>query len=373
MPTRPTIPITVRASQSTYTTGPVSLRTTLTKIPRAADDITEGYKVDYPVGTHPVNAQEKNFEDNRNDLWIEWVSLGSNQDDTDAHIVETDSSGDINVIGVNCEDVQVATNGIDDGVEITANSSSKGINLIRDAGNTDNGILVTSEDGATGAAVRLDISGDSTGILINAQESPGLSILMTANGGNVAPHITMATTNQLPTGTLSAGDIWLQQQTGKNDLRCGIGTSTPGYIRVAKQAPCYARSPDVVNFVINDTQTNEPMATFSFDSEFRPAAAARVKVTIWGRIESDSNQDNNITISVRDKTASGNPAICSIPIRTPTTVASQQFNISTTYAQTYLLPTGGARDFDLVWSGTHSGGQVSEFTGWAEIEEIPGG
>lgn len=371
MATRPSITVNVRASDAVYTTGVAALVGKATKISRSGADIAEGYKVDSPLGSQPVTAQEVNFEHNRNDLWVEWVSFGSSQADFDTHIVETDSSGDINVVGVNCFNAQVVTNGTENGITITANTGSKGINLVRDASNNDTGLLVTSNDGATGSAVRIDVSGDSTALLINAQSSPGLSILMTPDGGVLAPHITMATSSQLPSGTLSAGDIWLQQQTGKNDLRCGIGTSIAGYIRVAQQAPCYARSTDQVGFVISGSGTDQPITSFSFDTQLQPAAGNRVKVTLWGQVRLASNQVNNFSLIVRDTTAAGNPTICDIEIANPDTGVAGTFDVSATYAQTYSIPAGGARNFDLVWTGTN-GAASSVFKGWVEIEEIPG-
>jgi hypothetical protein len=74
---------------------------------------------------------------------------------------------------------------------------------------------------------------------------------------------------------------------------------------------------------------------------------------------------------VRDTTAGGDPTICQIEIQSPDTGVVSEFEMSTTYAQTYLLPGGGARSFDLVWSGTN-GSASSIFKGWVEIEEIPG-
>lgn len=371
MATRPSITVNVRASQTLYTTGPGALIGSATKIARAGADITEGFKVDSPLGTFPVNAQEKNFEDNRNDQWVEWVSFGSSQNDSDTHIVETDSSGDINVLGVNCEDVQVVTDGISNGIAITASSSSKGINILRDASNTDNGILVTSNDGATGVAVQIDVTGNSTGLLVQAQQLPGITIAMTANGGVVSPHLNLSAITQLPSGVLRAGHIWRETQSGKDDLRCGIDTATPGYIRVTKQAPCYARSPDVAGFLISGSATEQLIIAFSFDTDFRPAVSSRVKVTIWGQMQLQSDQSNDITLIVRDTTAGGNPTACQIEIQTPDTGVVSEFEVSTTYAQTYVLPADGARNFDLVWTGTN-GAASSIFKGWVEIEEIPG-
>ncbi len=372
MATRPSITVNVRASAANYTTGDPALITTATKIARSGADISEGYKVDTVASPQAVFAQNKNFEDNRNDQWVEWVSLGSSQDDSDTHIVETDSSGDINVLGVNCEDVQVVTDGTTNGITITANSSSKGINLLRDASNTDNGILVTSQDGATGVAVEIDVSGNSTGLLVQAQQAPGITVAMTPDGGVLSPHINLNAVTQLPSGTVRAGHIWRETQSGKDDLRCGIHTATPGYIRVTKQAPCYARSSDISNFTISGTSiTDAVITTFAFDTDFRPSVGDRVKVTLWGQVRLGSNDANDITLDVRDTTTAGNDVICSIQVGNPATGHLGNFHQSATYAQTYNLPADGARNFDLVWSGDIDG-VSARFTGWVEIEEIPG-
>ena len=155
MATRPTIPISIRAADTIYSTGEPLLVGTPTKISRTGPDIAEGYKVDTAGSPAPVFAQNKNFEDNRTDQWLEWVSNGSDSNTFTSNIVETDSSGDINVNGVNCANAQVSTNGISDGVVIQAFSGSKGLVLLRDGGSVDDGMNIISFDGASGPTVNL--------------------------------------------------------------------------------------------------------------------------------------------------------------------------------------------------------------------------
>lgn len=91
MPTKPG-PITIRATDTLYTTGP--LPGTATKIDPGGDpDYVEGHKVDSPLGTFLVLAQHENFYNNRNDTAIDWMLAGSFTNSVDAHIVETDSAG----------------------------------------------------------------------------------------------------------------------------------------------------------------------------------------------------------------------------------------------------------------------------------------
>lgn len=93
MPTKPG-PITIRATDSVYSTGPLALIGAATKIDPGGDpDYVEGHKVDSPLGTFLVLAQHENFYNNRNDTVLDWVLAGSFTNSVDAHIVETDSSG----------------------------------------------------------------------------------------------------------------------------------------------------------------------------------------------------------------------------------------------------------------------------------------
>lgn len=93
MATKPAITIVVRASDPNYSNGPALLVGTPTKIARTSPQQSEGYLVDSPLGDFPVPAQAVNFEENRTDLMLEWVTFGSETADLDAHILESDATG----------------------------------------------------------------------------------------------------------------------------------------------------------------------------------------------------------------------------------------------------------------------------------------
>lgn len=94
---RPTIPITVIwASDLNYSTGPLLLQGTATKIPRAAAQYDEGW-----VGDEVPPAQEENDGFNGVTTWSRWVGQGSFAGAEDDHIVETDSDGITSIARLN--------------------------------------------------------------------------------------------------------------------------------------------------------------------------------------------------------------------------------------------------------------------------------
>lgn len=368
MATRPSITVNVRASQANYTTGPAVLIGTATKITRAGADITEGYKVDSPLGTSPVSAQETNFEDNRNDQWVLWVSEGSSAAGGDTHIVETDSSGDINVVGVNSENIRVTPNTGNDGIEVTTSGGSKGVEVLQDATSTDHGVNVTSTVGAAAPAYFASTR-SNVGVLVSHGSLAGLSIGATANGGVVGPSIAL-TSNTIESNDDTVGTFWNREQNSIKNVKMGMGTSA-GYPIIAKNAPCYARSGEGT-FVLTGSQTNQTIrSNFSFKTDQLPQDSDSVRVVIWGQTSLFAGQENEVTLKVRDVTA-GNITICEITLQSVNNSGSSFFiQHSATFSETYILPSSGARTFDLVWTGDVTGNSGS-FSGYVEIEQLRG-
>lgn len=142
MPTKPGA-ITVRASQLNYSTGPLALIGSATKITTAGAQTTEGYKVDSPLGTFPVPAQAINFFNNQTDVWIaNWVFLGTSAADEDAHIVETDSDGETNLASL----VAGGTTSDAESVTITPNSGSGATGLFVQGSATKPGAIFETTD-----------------------------------------------------------------------------------------------------------------------------------------------------------------------------------------------------------------------------------
>lgn len=134
---RPSIPVTVIfASDLNYTTGPVLLQGTATKIPRPAGQYTEGY-----VGDEVPPAQEFNDLFNVLSTWSRWVGQGDATAAEDDHIIETDTDGEANIARL-----VVGPHSLDgDGIVVTAGGTS-GIGLQ-----------------ATGVGIRPGITGTATG------------------------------------------------------------------------------------------------------------------------------------------------------------------------------------------------------------------
>lgn len=369
MATRPSITVTIRASDSTYTTGVVALQGRPTKIARAGADITEGYKVDSALGTQPVTAQGANYDDNVVDQWAKWTSEGSNADGGDAHIVETDSGGDINVIGVNCADVRVTPNTGTDGIEVTTSGGSKGVEVLQDATSTDHGVNVTSEVGAAApgffASTRSNV-----GMLLSHGSLAGLSIGGTTNGGVIGPNIAL-TSNTVESNDDTVGTIWNREQNSIKNVKMGMGSSA-GWPIIAKNASCYARSASAAHSLTGSVTDQALGSTFSFKTDQVPQDAGLVMVTIWGRITLSSFQDNTVVLRVRD-TDAGDATVCELFIYTleHSGATTNTIRQSATIAQTYQLPAAGSRTFDLVWSGDTTG-VSGTFTGFVEIQEVRG-
>ncbi len=368
MATRPSITVNVRASDATYTTGDPALITSATKIARAGPDMSEGYKVDTLVSPQAVFAQNKNFEDNRNDQWVEWVSFGSNAAGGDAHIVETDSTGDINVIGVNCADVRVTPNTGTDGIEVTTSGGSKGVEVLQDATSTDHGVHVTSTLGAAAPAFFASTV-SNVGFLISHGSLPGITIGSVPNGGVIGPGLNLSSNTLDPTDD-SVGTFWNREQNGIDNVKMGMGSSA-GYPVISKNAMCYAKSALAPSFGLSGSPTDQQiLANFTFETDMVPQEAAKVRVVIWGKIGLPPNGTNSVELKVRDKTIGGDPTICSITIAHEAVSGATVFNQwSATFSTEYTLPASGQRTFDLVWDGAVPT-SAGTFTGYVEIQEI---
>ena len=368
MATRPTIAVTVRASATNYSTGDPALIPSVTKIARAGPDMIEGYKVDTLISPQAVSAQNKNYEDNVVDQWAEWVSLGSSANGGNTHIVETDSGGDISIQRANCRDVRVAPNTGSDGIEVTTSGGSKGLEVLQDATCTDHGVNVTAVLGAAAPAF-FSSTVSSVGMLISHGSIDGLVLGSTANGGIVGPSIRMSSNTIEPINN-SVGTLWNREQNSIENLKTGMGSSA-GYIIIAKNAPCYARSALVAGFALLGSQTDQVIASsFTWKTDQVPQDNDQVRVTIWGKIGLNSDEVNTVELKVRDTTAVAE--ICTLTIANPDNGSGVFEQQSATFSAIYTLPAAGARNFDLVWDGVVNGGFSGNFTGYVEIEQLRG-
>lgn len=382
MATRPTIPVTIRASDANYSGIGNDLDTTPTKIARSGAELALGYVPDSPLGSRPVSAQGVNYDDNVVDQWANWVSEGSAAAGIDTHIVETDSSGDINVVGVNSENVHVTANGSADGIEVTTSAGSKGVEIIRDATSGDFGLLITSPDGATGASARVTtvnsdaisvgVSQSGAGLNVAHQTGAGALFQATGFGGVIGPAIKIGS-NAIEPNDLTSGTLWNKDVGGISNLKAGLDSGAGGWVRISRNATCYARSVIKTSFSLSGSPTNEVVAgDFTWKSNLVPQEISSVRVTIWGSYGVNSANSCNVKLAVRDKTAGGSPDICVIDIARDGIAGANVFDQgSATFSDVYVLPAAGARIFDLVWTGVING-SAGFFSGYVEIEELRG-
>ncbi len=141
---RPVIPvITVFASDTLYTTGPVLLQGTATKLSRPAAQYDEGW-----VGDEVPPAQEVNDFFFQNSTWVAWVGEGSFAGAEDDHPVETDSDGNTALRQLNLLGHTTLA-----GPTLQVVSSNAGVAADIDSTNGSFALLVTS-DAAGIAALR---------------------------------------------------------------------------------------------------------------------------------------------------------------------------------------------------------------------------
>jgi hypothetical protein len=167
------------------------------------------------------------------------------------------------------------------------------------------------------------------------------------------------------------GTFWNREQNSIENVKVGMGGSA-GYIVVAKNPLCYARSVRASHALTGSVVDQVLGPTFSFKTDQVPQDASEVTVTIWGQMTTRASQDNTIVLRVRDTNA-GNAVICQLFIYTlehtsPTTNTIRQ---SATISDIYQLPGSGTRTFDLVWTGDTTGVSAT-FEGYVEIQELRG-
>jgi hypothetical protein len=86
----------------------------------------------------------------------------------------------------------------------------------------------------------------------------------------------------------------------------------------------------------------------------------------------ESDATTSVLLEVRDKTVGGDPTICESFVGKPTMTANGRITMSATMSTLYTLPASGARDFDLVWTGTAGTSDVGIVSAFVEIQEIAG-
>lgn len=253
-------------------------------------------------------------------------------------------------------------------VEASHNSSSATLPVIQatTGGNSANAIQAVCTDGGIGVSVQ-------------AQSGAGVSISMTpeAGTGDLGPALKLDVQDR--PDSVSNGDVWQEQITGRVRLRAGIsgasGLDGPnfGYVRTSIQPPCYARSNILTNFVLlTGSQSDVTVApNFSFQAGQEPQQASKVKITLYGDCAQDASSASTATFKVRDKTVGGNPTVMQTTLTIPDTAEPGSAEHSVTFSTIYTLPAAGGRTFDLVWSGD-VGAATGNFNGWVEIEEIQG-
>ena len=225
------------------------------------------------------------------------------------------------------------------------------------------------------SAFKADVTGTGNGLEIVAEASPGVQIQMNAAGGGGLAAAVRAEAQGALTTAPFPGDIWCEQQLGSLDLRTGIKAEAQGYVRVSKQATCYARSAEFNPFnMVGTGNVDTPIGgEFTWSAGREPSVATKVKITISGTVSQHVDSITTATFKVRDKTVGGDPTIASTQGATPdfSTGAGGNMVYSITKSVLYDVPAGGARDFDLVWDGT-VGSASGAFRGFVTIEEITG-
>lgn len=260
MATKPAA-ITIRASDTNYTTGDPVLIGTVTKITRTGAQIDEGWLVDAPaLGDHPVGAQHVNFFDNRTDVHLEWVDNGTFNATLDAHIVETSSLGllsvgfvalvgsagntTLDVTGVASNpaiDVTSGANGV--GVQIAGNGTAAAIDVTHPG--TGEGIKIEHTNIAaagrftntSGNAVQAIQTGSSAAAFVVGDDGGGVRVQTTGTG---VPLQLDKNTTTPTTFAVDSGGIW-PKDTGSDDADY-LGVRLNGasdYIQTAKTKMVY--------------------------------------------------------------------------------------------------------------------------------------
>lgn len=141
MPTKPTHAQYLWATNPTFVDGPAALIGQPTKV----DPL--GLEADgYHAQENPF-AQWENFTKGIVTDWTEWVRLGTNVADADAHLVETDATGDINCHAINA----VPIGGT--GTPLTATAFATGNGAVVRAAGAFDGLVAFAGTGTSNAGV----------------------------------------------------------------------------------------------------------------------------------------------------------------------------------------------------------------------------
>jgi len=384
MATRPTIPILVRASATNYTTGPPPLVATVTKIDPESTlpgQTIEGWKVDSPLGSFPIFAQWKNFFENRNDQWVEWVTNGSSAGAKDAHVVETDIdgrttvagatiTGDVNRVGLT---VSASTLG-DQAMIVTGGNSDEAVSI--SPGTNQHALVISTVGKGNGNCI--DLSPDSTGggILINGTPDVGVTAFGTTTGGTFSSTTGDALEGICANGVAlrcqsngtgvpfhierwtvepsvfpeSGGSMWSfdSATTNGDSIKCRLNNDI-AYFHTSINKFAYCSVQSGAGTVV----TVSPLFAETFEKESTPDAAIDVMVTasiIAEMTVAPSGDPHFGVITVNDDTGPGGPAIKSLFMHEDTGTASRERGYS--WRWVYTLPAGGPRTFSAQLSAT---------------------
>lgn len=379
MATKPTNAVLVRASDANYTTGPVALQTTPTKIdPEVAvgGQTAEGWKVDSPLGAHPVFAQWRNFFENRNDLFVEWVKLGTNADDEDAHIVETDANGEISAVegeftgSTNRNFTLDVTklgggppNGGSTAIRVFVDDGATGVDIDATAGLGTSVALKANNDGIT-QTVEFTNAGDGAALLLNSVGDVTLSAISTKQDGdhvvsvnatdtgtggikiNVddSPAITMLSQVTEPPSSGSSGGMWTIDNSA-------LPNSTPDVIKCrldnARLPFWTARTKFVWAYVENLTGTVSGAAVINLDASFAtggiPDEASDVLLLLTARLSQVIAGSTTIfgVVKFFDETNDPGVPFRTFSVREEASVLSESKEY--TFRAPYTLPAAGQR------------------------------
>ncbi len=376
MATKPTVTVAIRADDLNYTTGPAALIGTNTKIAPLSADNDEGLKVDSPLGTFPALAQHHNFWHNRTDQWARWVELGTNADDEDAHLVETDANGEISAVeaeftgstGRNFTlDVTKLGGGPPNGgataLRVFVDDGATGVDIDATAGLGTSVALKANNDGITQTA-EISNNGDGLALLVDSVGDVVLSVIgtklsgdhvvsvnatNTGTGGikiNVddSPAITMLSQVTEPPSSGSSGGMWTIDNSA-------LPNSTPDVIKCrldnARLPFWTARTKFVWGYVENLTGTVSGATIINLDASFAtggiPDEASDVLLLLTARLSQVIAGSTTIfgVVKFFDETNDPGVPFRTFSVREEASVLSESKEY--TFRAPYALPAAGQR------------------------------
>ena len=228
MPTKP-IDIFFHATDATFGSGPASGSPTTTALADPAQGFIPGTGVAAETANLPLNICGQ---------WISnWLSLGSNAADLDAHIIETDATGDAAISVINAGGTAATSGAItavensgatattilgtnsSGGVGVAALASGGGVGMSADVFDTCDGLIGQVRGSGAGGTGRV-LTGFGTGTAIKGEGSVigGPTMDLEFDATNPARGLIALQSTDVPTAP-TAGDHWYRGTDVPNDRR----------------------------------------------------------------------------------------------------------------------------------------------------------